>query len=185
MILKNWYNVLKAYRAQQNIIDAITTIYGGKEKASYYSDRDVIPTLTLRPTGGLYTSSSGASYSWICVGSGTTPATVDDYKLENLITSGLSGLLSMSVDEDKDATYILTLTNTSGSDITIGEVGMLCPYFQTNSNSFRELALMERTVLDSPFTIPAGGVGVLNYAIKVNYPIANDGTLPSGEEVGF
>lgn len=175
MVTKNWYNVMKAYRAQSNLTDAAKNIYGTMKTISYYLTTDVIPTITLRPTKGLYlvsTSHSDQFSTWIIVGSGTAPATVDDYNLQSMITSGLSASLSSSVDGDNDTIYKLNITNTSSEDITIGEVGMIGPFFETNSSSFPCLALMERTVLDSPITIPAGGIGMLDYAIKIPIPTA-------------
>lgn len=174
MVTKNWYSVMKAYRAQMTLSGAVRDIYGTTRDVSYYSYTDVIPTLTIRPNKGLFltSDSSSSSYAWIVVGSGTTPATVDDYKMQSQITSGLSATQEISVDEDNNPICKLTLTNASSEDITIGEVGIIGPCVRTNSTSYKQLVLLERTVLDNPITIPAGGFGVIDYCIKIPIPTA-------------
>jgi hypothetical protein len=84
----------------------------------------------------------------------------------------LSCSVAIAVDEDNDAVYKLTITNTSGEDITIGEIGMISPFYYNTTSSARRQALKERTVLDSPLTIPAGGVGLIDYSIKLPIPTA-------------
>ena len=119
-----------------------------------------------------FVTTSGAG---IWVGSGNTPATKGDYALENRITSGLSkvGNTTVNVDEDNGNPYIrmdFILENTSGADITIKEVG----YVQTlrysasksGAASTSSTFLIDRTVLESPVTIPAGGTGTIRYILK-------------------
>lgn len=60
-------------------------------------------------------------------------------------------------------------TTTGDSAISIGEIGLIA----SSSNSYTTAdykALYERTVLDTPVTIEAGGVGIVNYSIKLQYP---------------
>ena len=173
MVLRNWYNLMKAYRAQTTIANGL--ILGSDnytQTAGYYNNTDSLKILCLRPTGGLtfYTNPSGSG-PWFVVGRGTTPATLDDYALEDLITSDLSCTVATAVDEDNDAVYKLTLTNTSSEDITIGEVGIHSTCYYGNNSSARTCwALLERTVLDTPLNIPAGGIGMIDYTIKLPIP---------------
>ena len=172
MVLRNWYNLMKANRAQQILTEALTYWNGSTSDVAYRSAAGIEKSLALSPTDGLKLGSTGGggTYSYIVLGSGTTPATVDDYKLENQITSGLTGTTAITVDEDNDAIYVLTLTNTSSEDITIGEVGIFASCFTKNSSSSTALFLLERTVLDAPITIPAGGIGTIDYSIKLPIP---------------
>lgn len=119
-------------------------------------------------------SSSLAQNAFVYFGKGTTPATLDDYKLESRITSGMTineqSIISSLVDNvvTKKASYILK--NTSSSDITIGEIGIYRPIFYgTGSVTY---FLLERTVLDEPITIPSGGTGTVTYTIKIQVPTA-------------
>lgn len=173
MVTKNWYAVMKAYRAKQNLNAAAKDFSGIDKTVGYYASNEVVQTLTLCPSGGLsfYTNPSGGNGVFI-LGRGRTPATVDDYKLEDMITSGLTCSVSISLDGDNDATHKLLLTNTSNEDIIIGEVGIAGMHYMTASNSTRLFALIERTVLDSPLTIPAGGIGTIDYTIKLPIPTA-------------
>jgi hypothetical protein len=108
----------------------------------------------------------------VAIGSGRTPATLNDYKLESMIlNSSLSA--STVVNKTKEdgrvtLTSLITITNGDTSDITIGEVGA----FMNTSISSADSAcvLLERTVLDTPVTIPAGGVGQVTYTVQFNYP---------------
>lgn len=100
-------------------------------------------------------------------GNGTTPPTEDDYKLSGDIVTGYtsSGTASTEIVGSQiiqEAVY--TLTNTSSSDITISEVG----YVGRTSSSTAHYFLLDRTLLDSPVTIPAGGVGQVTYTITFN-----------------
>jgi hypothetical protein len=174
MVLRNWYNLMKAYRARTTIPNGLILGANYIKDAGYYVSTDSLNILCLYPTNGLtfYTNPSGSG-PWFVVGRGTTPATLDDYALENMIRSGLTCTVSTAVDEDNDAVYKLTLTNTSSEDITIGEVGIHCQcYWGNNSSAYTCWALLERTVLDTPITIPAGGLGVIDYTIKLNPPTA-------------
>ena len=124
-----------------------------------------------------------AAPSGIYIGSGNTPATADDYTLESQITSGLSAQSPSTVFGYDNATnevtlsYVLTLTNTSSSDITVSELGITdeC-YFgdvlggniSGTGNSYKRSILMDRTILESPVTIEPSGSAVLHYTFK--YP---------------
>ena len=84
--------------------------------------------------------------------------------------SGFSSSLTFTGVCADDYSYhegsaVLTITNNNATDITIGEVGIV---YQGSNTA----ALLERTVLDSPITIPAGGVSQITYTIRMNYPTA-------------
>lgn len=173
MVTKNWYYVMKAYRAQKTLTGVITDTGGYKDDCSYYASDTILLTMALRANSGLSFYYAYSNYnSYIVLGRGRTPATVNDYKLENMITSGLSATVSNSVDENGDCTQKLVITNTSSGDITIGEIGLSAPFYRSTISSDRGMALMDRTVLDEPVTIPAGGIGMIDYTIKIPIPTA-------------
>ena len=74
----------------------------------------------------------GIQYQGIAFGSGTTPPTINDIKLENFINSGLSyGAANIdSTSVQGVITYSQVVTNTSTEDITINEVAL----FTKNGN---------------------------------------------------
>lgn len=151
-------------------------------------------TTTLKKVSGveasfLGTSGSSGAYSWlqmysriqkvtlngsinaegIFFGTGTTAPTLDDYTLsgELAVTSSNGSAASKvsGVEDDTGWTIsaVYTITNTSDADITIGEIGLVA-----SCNGV--YPMIERTVLDSPVTIPPGGVGQVTYTIRMNYP---------------
>lgn len=129
-------------------------------------------------TNSIVSKSNGGVY----FGSGNTPATIDDYKLsgdviQNITTSYVENSI---YEEDGSAgtlSYTYTITNNNDTEITIGEVALFGEaYWQTASSSNSAtythfFYLFERTALESPVTIPAGGVGQVTYTIRMNYPV--------------
>lgn len=84
-------------------------------------------------------------------GGGSTPATVEDYTLEDQIYSGFSALCNCftsqtDISTSKSMMCTATITNTSDSDITVREIGYV------RSHGY-EAILMERTVLETPVVI--------------------------------
>lgn len=121
----------------------------------------------------LISSGTGAGF---VVGSGSTPATENDYKLDNLI-SGLTGSVSSSTVYDSETfSYAkqidITLSNTTQNDITVSEVGRLVTVrtaaTRGSNYSDTEPILIFRSVLDTPIVVPAGEASVLRLLFK--YP---------------
>lgn len=117
----------------------------------------------------------------ILVGSGSTPASYEDYQLDELITSGITlvsttgTLTETAFDND---THIMTskrsftLNNSSGSNITISEIGLSIGCYSYNSSNHGFQTLVYREVLDSPVTLAPGESMILDIArsgIPYNY----------------
>lgn len=116
-----------------------------------------------------------SGYSGIVVGTGTTPPTEDDYILENRITSGLTGTdPTKKNDVDSNGNpyieFVFTLRNTTETDITVHEIGYAQNIYAsttlggTDSNSYT--LLFDRTVLETPVTVPANGTAAIKYTLK-------------------
>lgn len=94
-------------------------------------------------------------YASIGFGTGSTPATYEDYRIETLITSGLTGVNSSgtltspssfdAVTHKYSSTRTFTINNSSGSSITLSEMGIFC-----------NNVLVYREVLATPITIDPG-----------------------------
>lgn len=128
-------------------------------------------------TDSNYSKETG-SYGCIVFGSGNTPATIDDYKLSGdpIQNISYSYANNSTYNEDGSATnlsYNYTITNNNDTAITIGEIGMFTEamWKVAYSNYIHNYYLLERTVLENPITIPAGGVGQVTYNIQINYPV--------------
>lgn len=114
----------------------------------------------------------------IHVGTGDTAATENDYTLASLITAGLSGVITLSKGMDANdcpyVTYNLVLTNSTSADIVVKEIGM----FQqescgasagATSGLSNRVFMVDRTVLDTPVTVPANGNAAIYYTLKTSY----------------
>ena len=173
MLLKNYYTIF-----------AGLTFNSGNMKfvnVSGVNNTYANSNITVNNIGLMHTNintNSNFSGNGVIFGDGDTPANIDDYKLSgNLITtlSG-NGLISCEYVDDKCiATRIFTLTNTGSEDVTIREVATLA--------GFNYQTIIERTVLDNPVTIPAGGIGQVTYTVCMNYSDevidGGNGSVPS------
>ncbi len=108
-------------------------------------------------------------YPNFVVGSGTTPVTADDYKVEKEIVSGLACEAVTSTVDEATHTVVFrkTLRNTSEKDITISEVGLTGA---VRANSTVSQALIYREVLQTPVTIAPGESATIRMAIEHSYP---------------
>lgn len=116
------------------------------------------------------------AYSGIAFGTGTTPATEDDYALEAIISSGLNlQTIEQESAQNANGDYIynllLSITNTTGSPITINEVAMCCGGSSQSDSYYPGHYVLDRTVLDTPVVVPANGIAYLKYSIVVDWDI--------------
>ena len=139
---------------------------------------------TVKDTGGVNRTLNYSTYSnctatagqvtrGIIVGIGNTPTTIDDYKLETVITDG-SGAGQLEYEATVSATVCTnspagtwyfdhkrTFTNGSGDTITINEVG-LYGYWSTIYYH-----MLERTVLGVPYSVLNGEGCIVTYRISL------------------
>lgn len=114
-------------------------------------------------------------------GSGNEPVSIDDYKLSGNVVSGFTFSYNDESTYAEDGSYCIvrynyTITNNNDSEITIGEVGLFYEstwYVRATSSApyTHHYYMFERTALETPITIPAGGVGQVEYTIQMNYPV--------------
>jgi hypothetical protein len=120
------------------------------------------------------TLTTSASGTGICVGTGNTAAAATDYQLESPITSGLTASVTQMVGVDGSGnpylTFDVTITNTGSASVTIKEIGYrqnLSGATENGGSSVsNRVCLLDRTVLDEPVTIAAGGIGTIRYTLK-------------------
>ena len=111
----------------------------------------------------------------IKVGSSNAAESASDYTLASLITAGISGsvvLHSRTVDASGNSkvTLIVTVTNTGATDVTISEIG----YFVQmkggttvgSTSTTIYYIMLDRTLLDTPVTIPANSSATITYVIQ-------------------
>ena len=119
------------------------------------------------------TFTTTAANAGVSVGTGNTAATDGDYQLESTITSGLTGTVTVDKGLENSDSYIrlaVELTNTSGSSITVSEIGYKQAFevaaTQGGTTTTSVVCLVDRTVLTTPLTIAAGGTATIGYQLS-------------------
>lgn len=170
MFVKNFYRIMArnyfAYN-NQNAINIQVADGGSMSPMNIVCDTFSYNSAKYPYLGTVVKSYSGGG--GILFGNGNTPVTVDDYKLSGDVISTITATVAVTWDYTDDGcsgTAVCTLTNTGSSAITIAEVGLFAGFTSNNNMN----VLIERTLLDEPITIPAGGIGKVTYTITFAYP---------------
>lgn len=175
MRTKNFLNMMAMMFERCGVNKGLLPVKG-RDGVTYYVGPSSPGNSSGWPYSGTYTVQSSATSAGLCIGSGTTAATEDDYDLAAQIMSGFSSstVANASLDNDGNptVTFDLTITNTGSSAITVAEVGMKQMLYTTtaeNGTSFStRLFLLDRTVLSEPVTIAAGEYAVIRYILKTD-----------------
>lgn len=149
MIVRNWIN--KIVGSNGTSIPTVKGTYGN----TYYHSLALTVSTALYADN--YNENSGEISNTrslglaIAIGSGTTAPTINDYKMENAITSSLNtaGATRNTVANTSGSTVTLTqpITNIGESSITVSEVGVFGAYVADGP-----CILLARDVI-SPITI--------------------------------
>ena len=112
-------------------------------------------------------SSNIYTYINLVCGKGDTAATADDYALETPATELVRGGGSIMpiFDENDDpvgVSYNKTWINNTSDPVVIKETGVIVNV-GTSGTSVATSALIDRTVLDTPVTVPANGSITVTY----------------------
>ena len=165
MLTKNFYSLLKGLfnndsRGNFTATDGNTrTPLVNNMRAPFYVMKDWSSDITA----------TGVSF-----GTGTTPATLSDYWLESVLGSTqISVSTPSAVSYSRSAIFdeysaSFGITNKTNAAITISEVGLTALTNMGTSEDYCYV-LVDRTVLDTPITIPAGQSKQITYTIRFNY----------------
>ena len=164
MLTKNFYSYMGAALKQTSITYTMTT--GDTVTTPFAKQKAPFAAMNVWAKSA---KNYGASF-----GTGTTPATASDYCLESILgTTQIDVSTPSAVSYSRGDTYdeysvTFGITNITSEAITISEVGLIAmPYYDgTTSNKY---TLVDRTVLDTPTTIPAGQSKQITYTIRFNY----------------
>ena len=161
MLTKNFYSFMRGTLQKKS---AEFTHTNGETATDNYNYNSALPPFNIMNTWAYTTSSYGVAF-----GTSTTPATVSDYYLENILdntqisVASPSGVSYSRLDAHEEYSVTFGITNITSNAITIAEVGLIAKI-----NDFY-YALVDRTVLDTPVTIPAGQSKQITYTIRFNY----------------
>lgn len=130
MIVRNWINKIVGIDGTR--VPTVKGTYGN----TYYHSLGLTVSTALYANN--YNEKSGEISNTrslglaIAIGSGTTTPTINDYKMENAITSNLNtaGATRNTVADPSSSIVTLTqpITNTGESSITVSEVGVFGAY---------------------------------------------------------
>lgn len=110
-------------------------------------------------------SSSNANL-YMRVGTGTTAPTENDYELATVNTDVSCDTVIVGNSANYTKTYTATFSNPTSSDITVTEVGLYGKISYNSQNEFYIDVLLDRTVLTTPITIPAGESKTITYELS-------------------
>ena len=174
MITKNFKNFLASILCTRGTYAMgwlpIKTVQNqNKYTASYFGSSSYFPSTV---SSNVRTDYTGAG---VQLGSGTTPATENDYRIETPIgsTNVAVAVTAQNVLDNDDlcVQYDILVTNNRSSDLTIAEIGYAQTIAVTDSKGSTSpsssVVLFDRTVLDTPVEIPAGEQGTIRYRLKV------------------
>ena len=164
MLTKNFYAYIRADFSESNTAATFTKTDGSKNRFALDGDS---PPFKVMNNWAKSTTEVGVSF-----GTGTTPATASDYALESIlgdtqISVAAPNAVSYSqADTYEEYSVTFGITNKTTEAITISEVGLTAAPVIGNPDKY---ALVDRTVLDTPITIPAGQSKQITYTIRFNY----------------
>lgn len=178
MLLRNYYKACAYTNFGSNIADLKPLALDGNVSAfSYLRDDFASPSAQYPYMGRVNVGSLNYNNTGIILGSGTTPATLDDYRLENrIVAANLTTSVDLTKSADENGAYIsalITITNTTDEAVTVAECGLHTGGASGSTGSAeKNFYLLDRTVLETPITIEPDGVGQITYTIRMNYPAA-------------
>lgn len=181
MLTKNYFYVMAAYAAAP-FTSPQTAVSGVRIVDENGTTRDVYTPATTTSTSrpeflsfGNAKVSAGTGYysSSVIFGTGTNPPAIDDYDLSGDTVSTISQLSAAyavtCTDAGATSKRIFTIQNTGTEAITICESAWMVPVAYSTSTLGSSNVMFDRTVFDTPITIPAGGTATIEYAIEFTY----------------
>ena len=162
MLTKNFYSFIRGTLQKKTNIEFTHT--DGAKVTDNFNYNAAVPPFYVMKTWTYTINSYGVAF-----GTSTTPATVSDYRLESILDNTKISVASPSevsysrLDAHEEYSVTFGITNITSNAITIAEVGIVAKI-----NDFY-YALVDRTVLDTPVTIPAGQSKQITYTIRFNY----------------
>ena len=168
MFTRNWYNGLAVYWSglKQESGWKFRGLDGGANFLEMY-----MKSSSSYPVQPIFTFNNSFPGNGVSFGDGSVPPTLDDYTLSGSPITTLSitsAVIVSNNEDDASITGVYTITNTGSDEVTIREVAMFRSVPRYTSGNFT--IMLDRTVLDNPVTIPAGGIGQVTYTIRLNCP---------------
>lgn len=181
MLLNNYFNIKKmlCLISGFNAGSTTETIYpvydtDGEKIDTYYVNTQYMTDPLCAYSAYLSKNQTDVNrgYTYLLLGNGTTPAKADDYCMEDMITSGISGSTSNTRNiipntannsVEINGALIFTVKNDGTTELTVSEVGLMYGFVWGTGSYNADPVLFFREVLETPVTIPAGGSRVFQF----------------------
>ena len=164
MLTKNFYSYMKVALEKTSYTFTMTD---GTTKDLHLSNSYSNP-----PFGVMHKWSVNNNRYGVSFGTGTTPATVSDYDLQNTLgNTQIRVTVPSAVSYSRGDTFdeysvSFGVTNITDGTITISEVGL---FSCASDSAYSYPFIVDRTLLDVPVTIPANQTKHIAYTIRFNY----------------
>ncbi len=165
-------NHFKALAASLLFNAGTSGLYGMYEYKTVAGTTKYACGYTITATKMDIAASTGAS-AGIHFGSGTTTPTAADYGIETevQVSATVTGTTFTKTTNGWQKSVDITLTNTGESAVTIAEVAFYgsirgaASEGGTSAANSDLIVMFDRTLLDTPITIPAGSAATMTYAL--------------------
>ena len=170
MLLKNFIVTLAAGIATPNDSGNSNPLYRKTTLGSDYKISNGRVDAICSISGSQYNNTAKSSiynigaYKGIALGTGTTPPTYSDFRIETPVEPSGYSNNSYSVSADCQQVLTQSYTNKSSEDITVTELGLFVTDSDTNANAGK--VLLTRNVI-SPVTIKPNETKT--FTIKIDY----------------
>lgn len=170
MLTRNFYNNVMAYLTGKTILNGTLGVDG-----TYSNTVPQAAGYKFMSAFQYMSSSNGSTGTYF--GTGTTPSTIDDYKVESWLNTSTQITVtnpsdfSFSVEAGAlVASATFGVTNKTSAAIPVSEICYVAMLYTGTSSSSTKPALVDRTVLEEPIVINPGESKQLTYTIRMNYP---------------
>ena len=139
----------------------------------YIASSYASPSVLYSAMNQLGTKISNDMGSGVVFGTGDVEPTADDYTISGNVVSEISATVNRTYEDADNAlriTSVFTITNNNSSEVTIKEAALFIEAVWYTTSSQRAKMMIARMLLESPVTIPAGGVGQVTVSVDVNAP---------------
>ena len=103
------------------------------------------------------------SITFIRCGTGTSEPTENDYRLSFVSGISYDSVITSIGGNVSKKIYTATVSNNTDADIVVTEIGFFTNFFYTSVNN--DNFLLDRILLDTPITIPAGESKAITYEL--------------------
>ena len=176
MLTNNYWKLFGATMGKiAGSTENITLIGSDGFPCAGYATSTSEPYILLGGISLSYSANYGSFYG-VFRGRGTTPPTINDYKMEDPITDGslaTVGSIDSLVKTDNGDHYRISalhqVANNTNNDITITEAGIFGNWTSGGKIFLLDHTILDHTILETPVVIPARKTVPIEYAIKFPY----------------